>query len=198
MEPLKKKHVAEVISNRSTTASSDSDDWLERTPRGLRSVRKNIKAFREKYEEIGEFGAIYGQHQIFRLFKAIEQQSHELELQTRDLDACLEAAAKKKARDRLPKTVVIKSGVMTVGDIRKSYSGRLKKWITELEDKIKKEIKKVNKISSSEIVRNVALFAAEEATSELARLRKEVNELGIQIAADDAAEEAEASAYEEA
>ena len=87
---------------------------------------------------------------------------------------------------------------MIVDDIRKSYSERLKKWITELENKINKKIKKINKISSSEIVRNVVLFAAEKTTSEFVRLRKEVNELSIQIAVDDVAEKAEASAYEEA
>ena len=70
---LKKKHVVEVISNRFITASSNFDDWLKRTSRELRSVRKNIKIFQKKYEEIDEFEVIYDQHQIFRFFKAIEQ-----------------------------------------------------------------------------------------------------------------------------
>ena len=195
---LKKKHAAEVISNRFITASSDFDNWLKRTSRELRSMRKNIKTFQEEYEEIDEFEVIYGQHQIFRFFKAIEQQSHALKFQTKDLNACLKVAAKKKARDRLSKTMIIKSDVIIVGDIRKSYSEHLKKWIIELEDKIKKKIKKINKINNSEIVRNVALFAAEKITFEFARLRKEINELNIQIAADDAAKKAEANVYEKA
>ena len=36
-------------------------------------MRKNIKILRKKYEEIDEFEIIYNQHQIFCLFKAIEQ-----------------------------------------------------------------------------------------------------------------------------
>ena len=36
-------------------------------------MRKNIKTFQEKYEEINEFKVIYDQHQIFRFFKAIKQ-----------------------------------------------------------------------------------------------------------------------------
>ena len=69
---LKKKHVVEIISNRFITTSSDFNNWLKRTSRELRSVRKNIKIFQKKYEEIDKFEVIYDQHQIFRLFKAIE------------------------------------------------------------------------------------------------------------------------------
>ena len=102
---------------------------------------------------------------------------------------------KKKAHDRLSKTMIIKNNVIIVNDIRKSYFKRLKKWIIELENKIKKKIKKINKINNSKIVRNVAFFVVEKITSELARLQKEINELNIQIAADDVAKEAEVSAY---
>ena len=55
---LKKKHVVEIISNRFTT-NSDFNDWLKRTSRELRSMQKNIKTFRKKYEEINEFEIIY-------------------------------------------------------------------------------------------------------------------------------------------
>ena len=127
----------------------------------------------------------------------IEQQSHTLKFQTKNLNICLKIVAKKKARDRLSKTMIIKNDVMIVDDIKKSYFECLKKWITKLKNKINKKIKKVNKISSSEIVRNVALFVAEKVTSELIRLRKEVNELSIQIAVDDVAKKAEASVYKE-
>ena len=56
---LKKKHVIEIILNWLITASSDFDDWLKRTSRELRSMRKNIKTFQEKYEKIDEFEIIY-------------------------------------------------------------------------------------------------------------------------------------------
>ena len=194
---MKKKYAVEVISNQFITTSSDFDDWLKRTSRELRSMRKNIKTFRKKYEEIDEFEIIYNQHQIFRFFKTIEQQSHELKFQTRNLNVCLEIVAKKKARDCLSKTMIIKNNVMIVNNIKKLYFKRLKKWIIELEDKINKKIKKINKISSSEIVRNVVLFIAEKITFEFARFRKKVNELSIQITVDDVAKKAKASVYEE-
>ena len=139
---LKKKHVVKINSNWFIIASSDFDDWLKRTLRELRSMRKNIKTFRKKYEEIDEFEVIYNQHQIFRLFKAIEQQNHELKLQTKDLNVCLKVVAKKKARDYLLKMMIIKNDIIIVNNIRKLYFKRLKKWITELKNKIKKKIKK--------------------------------------------------------
>ena len=58
--------------------------------------------------------------------------------------------------------MIIKNDIIIVDDIRKSYFKRLKKWITEFENKIKKKIKKINKINNSKIVRNVALFVAEK------------------------------------
>ena len=91
--------------------------------------------------------------------------------------------------------MIIKNNVMIVDDIRKSYSERLKKWITELKNKIIKKIKKINKISNLKIVRNVAFFVAEKITFELARLRKKINELSIQIVVDDVAKKAKASVY---
>ena len=68
---------------------------------------------------------------------------------------------------------------MIINNIKKSYFERLKKWITELKNKIKKKIKKINKISNLKIVRNVVLFVAEKIIFKLARFRKEINKLNI-------------------
>ena len=86
---------------------------------------------------------------------------------------------------------------MIVDDIRKLYFKCLKKWIIEFKNKIKKKIKKINKISNSEIVCNVAFFVIKKITSEFTRLRKKVNELNIQIIVNDVAKKAKASAYKE-
>ena len=91
--------------------------------------------------------------------------------------------------------MIIKNNVMIVDDIKKSYSERLKKWIIEFENKINKKIKKINKISNSEIVCNAVLFVIKKITFELARLRKKINKLSIQIVVNDVAKKAEASAY---
>ena len=91
--------------------------------------------------------------------------------------------------------MIVKNDVMIVDDIRKSYSERLKKWIIEFENKIKKKIKKINKINNSKIVRNVVLFVVEEITFEFIHLRKEINKLNIQIIVDDAAKKTKASVY---
>ena len=77
---MKKKYIVEVILNQFITTSSDFDNCLKRISRELRSMQKNIKSFQEKYKEIDEFKIIYGQHQIFRLFKINEQQSYKLKL----------------------------------------------------------------------------------------------------------------------
>ena len=193
---LKKKYVVEIISNRFITASSNFDDWLKCTLRELYSMQKNIKTFWKKYKEIDEFKIIYNQHQIFRFFKTIEQQSHELKLQTKDLNVYLKIVAKKKARDRLSKTMIIKNNIMIINDIRKLYFERLKKWITELENKIKRKIKKINKINNSKIVRNAVFFVVEKITFELACFRKKINELNIQIVVNDVAKKAKISVYE--
>ena len=68
---------------------------------------------------------------------------------------------------------------MIVDDIKKSYFERLKKWIIEFENKINKKIKKINKINNSKIVRNVALFVAEEITFKFIYFWKKINELNI-------------------
>ena len=91
--------------------------------------------------------------------------------------------------------MIIKNDIMIVDDIKKSYFECLKKWITELKNKINKKIKKINRINSSEIVRNVTLFVAEKITFEFAYFRKKVNELNIQIVVDDVAKKVKASAY---
>ena len=91
--------------------------------------------------------------------------------------------------------MIIKNNVIIVDNIRKSYSERLKKWIIEFKNKIKKKIKKINKINNSKIVRNVAFFVAEKITFEFIRFWKKVNELNIQIVVDDVAKKAKASAY---
>ena len=57
----------------------------------------------------------------------IEQQSHELKLQTKNLNVYLKVVAKKKTRDRLSKTIIIKNNIIIVNDIKKSYFERLKK-----------------------------------------------------------------------
>ena len=65
---LKKKHVVEIILNRFIITNSDFDDWLKYTLYELYSMRKNIKTFREKYEEINEYKVIYDWYQIFCFF----------------------------------------------------------------------------------------------------------------------------------
>ena len=57
----------------------------------------------------------------------IEQQSHELKLQIKNLNVYLKVVAKKKTRDRLSKTMIIKNNIIIVDNIKKSYSERLKK-----------------------------------------------------------------------
>ena len=92
--------------------------------------------------------------------------------------------------------MIIKNDVIIVDDIRKLYFKRLKKWIIKFKNKIKKKIKKINKINSSEIVRNVALFVVEKITFKFIRLQKKVNELNIQIVVNDVAKKAKTNAYE--
>ena len=93
------------------------------------------------------------------------------------------------------KVLYIKNDIMIVNNIRKLYFKYLKKWIIEFKNKINKKIKKINKISSSKIVRNVVFSVIEKITSELARLRKEVNKLNIQIVADDVAKKTKINVY---
>ena len=91
--------------------------------------------------------------------------------------------------------MIIKNNIIIVDDIKKSYFERLKKWIIELKNKIKKKIKKIKKINSSKIVRNAAFFVVKKITFEFVRLRKKINKLNIQIVADDVAKKTKTSVY---
>ena len=79
--------------------------------------------------------------------------------------------------------------------MKKSYFKCLKKWIIEFKNKIKKKIKKINKINNSKIVHNVAFFVVEKITFKFAHFWKKINELNIQIVVDDVAKKTKASAY---
>lgn len=55
------------------------------------------------------------------------KQNHNLEFSTRNLDTCLIKTTRKKKRNRISKTIIVKSNMIIVNDTRKLYSKRLKK-----------------------------------------------------------------------